>query len=110
MEDQHATAQRDAGGAPARVEREVRREPTGAIREARVAQALAQRDRRRVERVARAAPQAAPAGVACGALAERAGTRPPRLSGRALHRHIDAVQSDIIALANRVGERYFYPA
>lgn len=62
-----------------------------------------------LERDFSAAPDAA-VRAAAGALAERAGTRPPRLSGRALHRHIDAVQSDIIALANRVGERYFYPA
>lgn len=35
---------------------------------------------------------------------------PARLSGRPLHRHLDQVQQEIIALANALNERYFSPA
>lgn len=35
---------------------------------------------------------------------------PVKLNGRALHRYLDAVQQEIIALANALNERYFAPA
>lgn len=47
---------------------------------------------------------------AAEALQERLKTPPARLSGRSLHRYLDHVQREIIALANALNDRYFSPA
>ena len=47
---------------------------------------------------------------AVAALRDRVEAPPARLTGRSLHRFIDQVQREIIALANAVNERYFSPA
>jgi uncharacterized alpha-E superfamily protein len=47
---------------------------------------------------------------AAAALADRLNTPPAKLSGRALHRFLDQIQSDIIMLANQLRDRYFSPA
>ncbi|MFC2952884.1 alpha-E domain-containing protein [Marinicaulis aureus] len=44
------------------------------------------------------------------ALTERLKSPPARLSGRSLHRYLDQVQQEIIALAIAVTDRYFAPA
>lgn len=41
--------------------------------------------------------------------AERLSGPPQRLAGRALHRYLDQIQRDIIALAKALNERYFSP-
>jgi uncharacterized alpha-E superfamily protein len=43
-------------------------------------------------------------------LKERLANPPAKLSGRPLHRHLDQLQREIIALANALNERYFSPA
>lgn len=43
------------------------------------------------------------------ALRERLKSPPARLSGRTLHRYLDQVQQEIMALANAVNDRYFAP-
>ncbi|MEZ5921653.1 MAG: alpha-E domain-containing protein [Parvularculaceae bacterium] len=47
--------------------------------------------------------------AAAEALADRLDNPPERLTGRPLHRYIDQIQSEIIALANALFERYFSP-
>lgn len=47
---------------------------------------------------------------AASAFANRLMTPPEKLSGRALHRYLDQIQRDIIALANGLKDRYFSPA
>lgn len=44
------------------------------------------------------------------ALRERLAAPPTRLSGRPLHRYLDQIQREIIALANALNDRYFSPA
>jgi len=46
---------------------------------------------------------------AAKAFAERLAAPPQRLAGRALHRYLDQIQRDIIALAKALNERYFSP-
>lgn len=43
-------------------------------------------------------------------LKERLSAPPGRLSGRTLHRYLDQIQREIIALANALNDRYFSPA
>lgn len=43
-------------------------------------------------------------------LRERLAGPPAKLNGRALHRYLDAIQQEIIALANALTDRYFAPA
>lgn len=47
---------------------------------------------------------------AAEALRERLDAPPARLSGRTLHRYLDQIQREIIALANALDDRYFSPA
>jgi len=47
---------------------------------------------------------------ASAALRERLKSPPARLSGRSLHRYLDQIQQEIIALAMTVNARYFAPA
>ncbi len=47
---------------------------------------------------------------AAEALRERLAAPPARLSGRTLHRYLDQIQREIIALANALDDRYFSPA
>jgi uncharacterized alpha-E superfamily protein len=63
----------------------------------------------RLERDFNAKP-GADVNAAAEALKFRLTSPPKRLTGRALHRYIDAIQQEIIALANALDERYFSPA
>lgn len=56
---------------------------------------------------ARPGPAVADAAAEFGATL---GAPPAMLGGRSLHRYLDAIQARVIALANRLGERYFYPS
>ncbi len=47
--------------------------------------------------------------AAAQALKARLESPPKRLAGRTLHRYIDAIQQEIIGLANALNERYFAP-
>lgn len=72
------------------------------------ASAMAFRQLTRLERDFNAKPDA-PLKDAALALEERLNAPPVRLNGRALHRYIDAIQREIIDLANAVNDRYFAP-
>ncbi len=48
--------------------------------------------------------------AAAKALDARLAAPPAKLNGRALHRYLDAIQQEIIALANALHDRYFAPA
>jgi len=48
--------------------------------------------------------------AAADALDARLEAPPAKLNGRALHRYLDAIQQEIIALANALNDRYFAPA
>ncbi len=48
--------------------------------------------------------------AAAEALDARLASPPAKLNGRALHRYLDAIQQEIIALANALNDRYFAPA
>lgn len=47
---------------------------------------------------------------AAAALKDRLDAPPARLSGRPLHRYLDQIQQEIMALANAVKDRYFAPS
>ncbi len=63
----------------------------------------------RLERDFNAKPGAAIV-AAANALESRLASPPAKLNGRALHRYLDAIQQEIIALANALNDRYFAPA
>ena len=48
--------------------------------------------------------------AAANALETRLDAPPAKLNGRALHRYLDAIQQEIIGLANALNDRYFAPA
>ena len=62
-----------------------------------------------LEREFSAKPGAAVVGAA-EALTARIKAPPAKLNGRALHRYLDAIQREIITLANALNERYFAPS